>query len=192
MVATYTTANPVLIQAHLLTVVSAVYLLPLSLLAMAWLAMRRSPWLASIAILVVLIGMLPAAAFPAQDALTYDLVRMGSNPLFMTILQRFNNDGVMSYDNVMFLVGTLLGPTLIGMALWRARAVPIWAAVLITFGRLLTFLYPFFPGFPGIYVQLLSWVPLFIGSMPAAFTMLKLTNEGESDQTGKEPAPTKL
>jgi hypothetical protein len=176
MVATCATANPVLMQAHFLAVVSAVYLVPLSLLAMAWLAMGRSPWLASIAMLVVLIGMLPAGAFPAQDALTYDLVRMGSNPLFLTILQRFNNDGVMSYDNAMFLVGTVLGPTLVGIALWRAKAVPTWAAVLITFGRLLTFLYPLFPGAPAIYVQLLSWVPLFIGSIPAALAVVKAPN----------------
>jgi hypothetical protein len=174
MVATYPTANTALIQAHLLSVVLAVYLLPLSLLAMAWLAMRRSPWLASIATLVVLIGMLPAAAFPAQDALTYDLVRMGSNPFFLTILQRFNNDRVMSYDSLMFLVGSILAPMLIGLALWRAQAVPTWAAILIAFGRLLTFFYPFLSGFPPIYIQTLSWLPLLIGSIPAALAILRI------------------
>jgi hypothetical protein len=135
---------------------------------------RLSPWLASIVTLVVLIGIFPVAAFSAQDALTYDLTHMGSNPLFMTIAQQFNNDGVMSYYNVMFIVGTVFGPTLIGIALWRARAVPIWAAILITFSRLLVFLYPFVPGLPGIYVQLLSWGLLFIGSIPAALAMLKV------------------
>jgi hypothetical protein len=180
MVATFTTASPVLIHAHFLAVICAVYLFPLSLLAMAWLAMRRSPWWASIAMLVVFIGMLQAGAFAAQDALTYDLVHMGSNPLFLTILQRFNNDGVMSYDNVMFLVGSILGPTLVGIALWRARAVPIWAAALITFGRLLTFLYPLFPGVPAVYIQLVSWVPLLIGSIPAALAVLKAPNVSRS------------
>lgn len=174
MVATFATANTVMLQAHLLSGVFAVYLLPVSLLAMAWLAMRRSPWLASIVLLVVLLGILPVAAFSAQDALTYDLAHMGSNPLFVAIAQQFNNDGVMSYYNVMFILGTVVGPTLIGIALWRARAVPLWAAVLITFSRLLVFLYPFMPGLPGIYVQLLSWVPLFIGSIPAALAMAKV------------------
>lgn len=174
MVATFATANTVMLQAHLLSGVFAVYLLPVSLLAMAWLAMRRSPWLASIVLLVVLLGILPVAAFSAQDALTYDLAHMGSNPLFVAIAQQFNNDGVMSYYNVMFILGTVVGPTLIGIALWRARAVPLWAAVLITFSRLLVFLYPFMPGLPGIYIQLLSWVPLFIGSIPAALAMAKV------------------
>ncbi len=89
----------------------------------------------------------------------------------------------MSYYSAMFLVGTILGPFLIGIALWRARAVPIWAAVLITFGRLLTFLYPFLRDLPGIYIQLLSWTPLFIGSIPTALAVLKVPGTGSE---GKE------
>lgn len=174
MVTTFATANTAMIQAHLISGVFTIYLLPLSLLTMAWLAMRRSPWLASIVILVVFISIFPVAAFSAQDALTYDLAHMGSNPLFVTIAQQFNNDGVMSYYNAMFIVGTVFAPTLIGIALWRARAVPMWAAILITFSRLLVFVYPFVPGLPGIYIQVLSWVPLFIGSIPAALAMLKV------------------
>lgn len=178
--ATFPTASPVLMQIHLVSVVLAAYLLPVGLAAIAWLALRRSPWLASIAILLPLIGMLPAAVFAAQDALTYDLVRMGSNPLFLTIAQRFNDDGVMSYYSTMFLLGTVVAPVLIGIALWRTRAVPVWAAILITFGRLLVFFYPLLPGLPGIYVQVLSWIPLFIASIPAALAMLKVSyNESQ-------------
>jgi hypothetical protein len=153
--------------------VVAAYLLPLGLVAMAWLAMRRSPWLASLAVLIVLIGMLPVTVFAAQDSLTYDVVRLGDNPIFATILQRFNDDPVMSYYSAMFLVGTILAPTLIGIALWRTRVVPVWAAILITFGRLLTFLYPVMRNIPGIYVQLLSWLPLFIASFPVAWAVAK-------------------
>jgi hypothetical protein len=174
MVTIYSTANIILIQAHLLSVVSAVYLLPVSLLAMAWLAMRRSPYLATIAMLTTLIGILPSAAFPSQDAFIYNLSRMGSNPLLVTIAQQFNDDGVMKYYNVIFNLGTVAGPTLIGIALWRSRAVPIWAAVLITFGRLLVLLYPFARGFPAVDLQVLSWIPLLIGSIPAALVMWKV------------------
>ncbi len=177
MVATFATANTLMLQAHLLAGVFTVYLLPVSLLAMAWLAMRRAPWLASIVIFVVIIGILPVAAFSGQDALTYDLTHMGSNPLFLAIAEQFNNDGVMSYYNAMFILGTVFAPTLIGIALWRSRAIPIWAAVLITFSRLLVFLYPFLSNLPGIYIQLLSWVPLFIGSIPAALAVLRTPHE---------------
>lgn len=186
MVATFATANAVLIQAHLLSGVLAVYLLPVSLLAMAWLAMRRSPRLASIVMLIVFISIFPVAAFSAQDALTYDLAHMGNNPLFVTIAQQFNNDGVMSYYNAMFIVGTVFAPMLIGIALWRVRVVPIWAAVLITFSRLLVFLYPIVPGLPAIYIQLLSWGLLFIGSIPAALAMLKIPYHASQRTVGRQ------
>ena len=103
---------------------------------------------------------------------------MGSDPLFNTIVQHFNDDGLMSYYNTAFLFGTILGPVLIGIALWRARVVPIWSAVLIIIGRLLVFSYPLVQSFiPAIYIQLISWLPLFIGSIPAALAMLKRRNE---------------
>lgn len=174
MVTTFSTASSVLMQVHFLAGVFTVYLLPLSLLLMTWLAMRRSPWLASIIMLIVFISTFPLAAFSAQDALTYDLTRMGSNPLFLMIAQRFNDDGVMSYYNVLFIVGTVPAPMLIGIALWKTRVVPIWAAVLITFGRLLVFVYALFPGLPGVAVQIPSWSLLLIGSIPVAIAMLRL------------------
>lgn len=176
MVTTFATANTAMLQAHFIAGVLTVYLLPVSLLTMASLAIRRSPWFASIVTLIVFISILPIAAFSAQDALTYDLAHMGSNPLFITIAQQFNNDGIMSYYNALFIIGTVISPVLVGIALWRAGAVPIWAAILITFSRPLVFFYPFFPGLPGIYIQILSWVPLFIGSIPAALAVLKVPN----------------
>lgn len=192
MVATFAIANTVLIQAHLLSGVLTVYLLPVSLLVMAWLAMRRAPWLASIVMLIVFISIFPVAAFSAQDGLTNDLAHMGSNPLFVTIAQQFNNDGVMSYYNVMFIVGTVFAPMLIGIALWRTRAVPIWAAALITFGRLLVFLYPIVPGLPGIYIQLLSWVALFIGCIPAAIAVVRMPPSSGLNTGDKQPPASSI
>jgi len=173
MFSTFAMANGVLMQAHFISGVLTIYLLPLSLLAMTWLAMRRSPWLASIVMLILFICLVPFAAFSAQDALTYDLARMGSNPLLLSIAQRFNDDGVMSYYNTLFIIGTVPAPALVGIALWRARAVPIWAALLIIVGRLLVFIYPFTANIPGVYLQLVSWLLLLIGSIPAALAMVK-------------------
>lgn len=185
MIATFATASPVLLQAHLLAGVFAVYLLPVSLLAMGWLAMRRSPWLASIVLFITFISIFPVAAFSAQDALTADLVHLGSNPLFVTIAQQFNDDGVMSYYNALFIVGTVFAPMLIGIALWRSRAVPLWAALLILISRPLVFLYPFVQSFiPAVYIQVLNWLLLLIGSIPAALAMAKA--QGEETQTTQE------
>ena len=187
LLAGYASANVVMVQIHFISAVITFYLLPVGLLVMAWLAMRRAPWLASIGAFIVLLGMLPLPALAAAvESLTYDIVRMGSNPLLITMVQRFNTDGVMSFYNIVDVPGVVLGPALIGLALWRARAVPIWAAVLVTFSRLVVFLFPFFPSLPGVYLQLPSCVLLFIGSIPAAVAMLKVPGEENQSAPNKE------
>lgn len=118
--------------------------------------------------------MLPLPAIgSAIESLTYDIVRMGSNPLLITMAKLFNNDGVMSFYNIVDVPGIVLGPALIGLALWRARAIPVWAAVLVTLSRLVVFLFPLFPSLPGVYIQLPSCLLLFVGSIPAALAVLK-------------------
>jgi len=162
------------LQVSTMVGIIATYLIPVGLLAMAWLGMRRAPWWASSAMLVVFTGTFPFPAFVAQSALTWDLARMETNPLFATIVQRFNDDGVMTYYNAAFVLGTTLGLVLIGIALWRARAVPIWAAVLMIIGRPLVFLYPLVQSFMlAVYLQFITWLPLLIGSIPAALALLK-------------------
>jgi hypothetical protein len=179
LLAGYASANVVMVQIHLISAVITFYLLPVGLLVMAWLAMRRAPWLASIGAFLVLLGMLPLPALAAAvESLTYDVVRMGSNPLLITMVKQFNNDGVMSFYNIVDIPGVVLGPALIGLALWRARAVPIWAAVLVTISRLVVFLFPFFPSLPGVYLQLPSCVLLFIGGLPAALAVLRAPYNG--------------
>lgn len=172
--AAFATASTTQLQINAIFSVVGSYLFPVALLAIAWLAMQRAPWWASIAMLVIFLGIFPFPAFNAQNALTWDLSRMGSNPLFNTIVQRFNDDGVMSYYNLAFVIGTILGPVLIGIALLRARAIPVWAAVLILVARPSVFLYPLVQNFVlAIYIQAFSWLLLFIGSIPAALAMLR-------------------
>src|SRR5258707_11091877 len=136
---------------------------------------------------MVLLGMLPLPALAgAVESLTYDIVRTGSNPLLITMVKQFNNDGVMSFYNIVDIPGVVLGPALIGLALWRARAVPIWAAVLITLSRLVVFLFPFVPSLPGVYIQFPSCLLLFIGSIPAARAVLRTLSEEHHSTLNKE------
>lgn len=187
----YSSANVVMVQIHLISAVITFYLLPVGLVVMAWLAMRRTPWLASIGAFLVLLGMLPLPAIAAAvESLTYDIVRMGSNPLLITMVNRFNNDGVMSFYNIVDVPGVVLGPALIGLALWRSRAVPIWSAVLITFSRLVVFVFPLFPSLPGVYIQLPSCLLLFVGSIPAALAILRRKDEQALVSQSEESAST--
>ncbi len=190
-IAAFATANTFLSQTHVISMIFVAYLLPLGLLAMAWLALRRAPWWASSAALIILLGVFPLAVFAGQDSLSYDIARMGSHPLLLTLAGQFDRDGVMSYYNVMFNIGSILGPTLLGIALWRARAIPIWAALLITISRPLAFLYPLLPmqWQLGFLVQIPSCLLLFIGSIPAVLAVLRVPpSSGLKTVDDQEPA----
>ena len=179
LLAGFASANGIMIQVHLVAEVIAFYLLPVGLVVMAWLAMRRAPWLASIGAVLVLLGMLPLPAIGAAiDALSYDIVRAGSHSALVNMVNQFNTDGVMSFYNIVDVPGIVLGPVLIGAALWRARTIPIWAALLVMISRLVVFLFLLFPSLPGVYVQLLSCILLFIGSIPATLAVLKGKDDG--------------
>jgi hypothetical protein len=190
-IAAFATANTFLSQTHVISMIFVSYLLPLGLLAMAWLALPRAPWWASSAALLLLLGVFPVAIFAGQDSLSYDIARRGSNPLLLTLAQQFDRDGVMSYYNVVFNIGSIVGPTLLGIALWRARAIPIWAALLITISRPLVFLYPLLPvqWQLGFLVQIPSCLLLFIGSIPAAIAVLRMPpSSGLKIVDDQEPA----
>jgi hypothetical protein len=172
-IATNATDSDLMDQTHLVAQLIAAYLLPLGFLAMAWLANRRSPWLASIGAFIALLGFLPLALYVGQDSLYYDIARWGSNPQLVDLAQRWNTDGVMSYYGIVFGLGTVLGPTLIGIALWRSRAIPVWAAICLIFSRLPVFLFLFVPYHVATAIVLAGVVLLFIGSIPAALAVLK-------------------
>lgn len=186
-IAAFATAPTFLSQTHVISMIFVSYLLPLGLLAMAWLALPRAPWWASSAALLIILGLWPVAAFAGQDSLGYDIARMGSNPLLLTLARQFDRDGVMSYYNVMFAIGSIFGPTLLGIALWRARAIPLWAALLITISRPLAFLYPLLPvqWQVGFLVQIPSCLLLFIGNIPAAMAILKGRDGQDSGESRK-------
>ena len=161
-------------QTHIISEVIASYLLPLGFLAMAWLAMPRSPRLASIGAVVTLLGMLPIAVFAAEDDLYYDIARMGSHPAMIEMAQRFNGDSVMTYYNLMFALSTVLGPMLLGMALGRARVIPWWAATILALSCLPVLLFMFVPYRFLIIILLAGFLLLFIGSVPVALALLKV------------------
>src|SRR6266702_4491259 len=179
-VATNATDSDLMDQTHLVAQLIAAYLLPLGFLAMAWLANRRAPWLASIAAFITLLGFLPLALYVGQDSLYYDIARWGSNPLFVDMAQRWNTDGIMAFYGMMFGLGTVFGPTLMGIALWRSRAIPVWAAICLTFSRLPVFLFLLVSYHVESAIVLAGVVLLFIGSIPAALAVLNAPHNDKS------------
>src|SRR5437764_12027773 len=65
---------------HFIGGIAASFFLPLGYLGMSLLGMRRSPWLATIAAALSLVGWIPWAALMGIDDLAFDIAQTGSTP----------------------------------------------------------------------------------------------------------------
>jgi hypothetical protein len=155
---------------HLIAQLVAAYLLPFTFLLMAILANRRSPWLASIGGLLSLLGFLTLPAYVGQDSLYYDIAKWEQLTPYVNLAVHWNHDPVMTFYGIIFGLGTVVGPTLVGLALWRSKAVPRWASVCITFSRLPSFIFGVVPFHVAVGAVLGGVVLLVIGTFPIART----------------------
>ena len=94
-------------QLHIAAYVLESFLLPISVLGMAGLAMRRSPWLATIGGALGLIGWLPFSALAAQDDLTFRMAEMGNGPQMVALWDRFTTDGAMMTFLLVYVVSRI-------------------------------------------------------------------------------------
>jgi len=180
-IATNARSSDLMDQTHLVAELVASYLLPVGLLVMAWLANRRSPWLASVGGLLTALGFIPLALYVGQDSLYYDIARLGGGAALVELAVRFNHDGIMNFYNLVFGLGTVLGPTLIGLALWRSRAVPAWAALCVTLSRLPSFVFLAVPFSVAVAAVLAGVVLLVIGSIPVAVAVWRVPRSIEGE-----------
>lgn len=121
-------ANPAANQLHLALGVVLSFLLPLWYLGIAWLALRRAPWLAAIGGLLGLVGWIPWSALIGQEALTATMAQMVNSAQFATLWEAYNGSGVLTAYLLIYIVGHLLSAVLLGIALGRSHLVPAWAA----------------------------------------------------------------
>jgi hypothetical protein len=82
-------ANPLTNGLHLAAFVLATFMLPVSVIGTARLAISRSPWLATIGGALGLVGWLPFSALTAQEDLTLQMMQIGPNDLVGTLWERF-------------------------------------------------------------------------------------------------------
>jgi hypothetical protein len=86
-----------------------------------------------------------------------------------------------------WVLGHLLGYVLLGVALARARVIPLWAAWL--FVATVPFQMVAYPTKQGLF-QIFGFVLVLIASIHAALVLLKFRDEEEPDWASEEPAPT--
>lgn len=121
-------ANPFANQVHVLAYVLDSFLLPVSVVGLAGLALRRSAWLGTIGGALGLIGWLPFAALAAQDDLTFRMAEMGGGSLIVGLWDRFTTDGTMLGFLLVYVVCHLVAYVILPIALWRGGLIPGWAA----------------------------------------------------------------
>ena len=171
---------------HLLFGMFAVFLLPFGTLAITILAMRRSPWLATIGGFLALIGLFAFIVFVGQEELSYLMAQMGGGTQLVTLWDRFNTDPLMSAYLYIFIIGYLIGPMLLGIALGRTHMIPAWAAWAIILRspiQVVGFLTHI-----GLSIEIVTYGLLLIGSIPIALALLKFSDEEVPAPTGKQPA----
>jgi hypothetical protein len=114
-------ADPTTNQLHIAIYMLETFLLPLGVLGLAGLALRRSPWLATIGGGLGLIGWLPWAALAAQDDLTFRMAQMGGDAQLVDLWNRFTTGWAMSTCTLIYVVCTPESPT--PNAITRARPI---------------------------------------------------------------------
>ncbi len=159
---------------HFIGAIAASFFLPLGYLGMSLLGMRRSPWLATIAAALSLVGWIPWAALMGLDSLAYDINQVGSTAQFDALWHHFNGDPVMTTFLLIYVIGHLVSAVLIGFMLGRLHIVPAWAAWAFALTSPLTMLY--FPmrvltvRYALRYLISALWI---VGAIPAALAMLR-------------------
>lgn len=164
-------ASPLPNAAHLIAFVVASYLLPIGAIGLAYLAYRRTPWLATIGGLLALVGWLPFSALAALDDLAVAMTRLPDPGSYATLWDQFAFDPVMNAYLIVYIVGHLVAYVLLGIALRRARAVPAWAAWAMVASSPLViaaFALPGQVGAVGVAIGATSVALLVVAGLPAA------------------------
>jgi hypothetical protein len=170
--ADFRATSPLFMQIFLVLNLIIPYLYPLSYIGLGLLAMKRSPWLATIGMACGFAGSIVWGLIAGQIALLNGMAQMNPNPVFVIIENHYYSNWTTLTFAAAWLFGHMLGYVLLGIALARAHVIPLWAASLIVISAPL--MGPIAYGSGLGLLQILGYVLVFIGSVPAALAMLKL------------------
>lgn len=179
-------AGPVLSPLDFVIMVVEVVLLPFGALGMTLLAMRRSPWWASIGGFLSITGFIAFVVFVGQVVQSRLMAQMGGGPRLVTLWDRFNTDPVISAYLYIFIIGMLIGPLLLGIGLGRTDMIPAWATwalilrAPIQVAGFLTHI--------GLSIEFVTFGLLLIGSMPVALALLTFADDEGAARADVQPA----
>lgn len=113
--------------------------------AVAWVARRGAPRLATVGAALALTGFLAGvASAPNDDQLAYTTADKALDLATVTRLdEALQANPTSAVASLTFILGLTIGLLLLGIALWRSRAVPAWMGIALALGGLT---HPFMPG----------------------------------------------
>lgn len=141
--------------------------------AVAWVARRRAPRLATAGALIALTGLLagfgilPGAPHPA-----YITVREGLDVAPVAGLSdAIDQHPITLLGGLLFILGITIGLLLLGIALWRSRVAPAWMGIALALGGVT---HPFMPGHTAAGIGLIVTAVGFAG---ASVALLRMRND---------------
>jgi hypothetical protein len=150
----------------------AAFMFP-AILAVVVVARRGAPRLAAWGGTVMMVGTAVGFAMLPDDQATANLVV--SDDLDATVveagLEIYYTMPIVQVSVILWLVALLIGTALLGLALWRSRAVPAWFGIALMLGGAA---HPFLPGNIGVGLALLVAAVGFAG---ASLALVRLSND---------------
>ena len=186
--AAFRAMNPQLMQLFLFLSLILPYLYALSYVGLGLLVMKRSPWLATLGMVCGFAAGIVWGAIADSITMLESMAQNSLNPLFVTVEHHYYSTWLILAFGAAWVIGHQLGYVLLGIALARARVIPLWAACLIIVSAPL--MGPIAYGTGLGLLQILGFVLVFIGSIPAAFAMLKMRDEQAIEPRREEPVPS--
>lgn len=164
-------ATPGLLQLFFVVALLSAYLYPLSYLGLGRLAMARSPWLATIGTAFGFVGSVVWSLLVGESFWLAAAAQRHVDTAFLLVGKTYVANWVVLVMHGGWVIGHLLGYALLGIALLRAGVIPRWAAWLLIVSSLI--MGPMAYGTGLGQLQVLGYLLIFVGSIPAALVTLQ-------------------
>lgn len=175
--AAFRAMTPQVMQLFLVLSLILPYLYALSYVGLGLLAMRRSPWLATLGMVCGFAAGIVWAVIADSITMLLSMAQVGLNPLFVTVEHHYYANWLIVTFGAFWVIGHLFAYVLLGIALLRARVIPRWAAWLLIVSA--PIMGPIAYGIGVGLLQILGFVLVFIASVPAALAFLRRRDEPE-------------
>jgi hypothetical protein len=138
----YVRSNGAIVHLHDLMSIAAIFLLVPALIGAMHVLRSRAPLLGYLGGGLALVGFVSLFGMIALDGVALDMVRHGGSQADMAaVLDRaMNQDPILITMTMVFVVGHIVGATLLGIGLYRARIVTLWSAAAVAVSQPMHFI----------------------------------------------------